>query len=107
MFKQSIILRGYNREREAIVSACHVEICVIEKPGEIKHEWVDPINRLDCSYSQSGGWIHTWLRHIAIELQLLVIKACFHDRPTVIYILFFCLTILMPQFVTYPMKCGY
>lgn len=52
----------------------YAESCVIETLQDIKQEWIDLQQRSDCSYFQSWGWIGTWLEHVAIDLQVDVVK---------------------------------
>ena len=66
--KQEIKLPGYRTES-----------CVIVHPDEIEQQWLDLQDRADCSYYQSWGWIGTWLKEIASELQSLVVRVWFED----------------------------
>ena len=52
----------------------HAESCVIETLQDIKQEWINLQERSDCSYFLSWGWIGTWLEHIAIDLQPVIVK---------------------------------
>jgi len=54
--------------------AYRVESSILEQPDDIKPEWIDLQSRSDCSYFQAWGWIETWLKQIAIQLQPVVIK---------------------------------
>ncbi|MFV2004600.1 MAG: hypothetical protein ACC650_05300, partial [Gammaproteobacteria bacterium] len=54
--------------------AYRTESCIINRPDEIKEEWLGLQLRANHSYFQSWGWIGTWLSEIAIELHPVVVK---------------------------------
>ena len=46
----------------------------LRHPAQVQAEWQDLQSRCDCSYFQSWGWISCWLKVIALEQQVTLVR---------------------------------
>ena len=61
------------------LSDYHVSSDPLTNVDALESEWLDLQGRAECSYFQSWGWIGTWLKQIAIDLNPRVIRVRFVD----------------------------
>jgi CelD/BcsL family acetyltransferase involved in cellulose biosynthesis len=62
-----------------MLQAYRTESGLLERPEDLRQEWLELQERADCSYFLSWGWIGTWLRQIAIALRPVMVKV-WHDQ---------------------------
>lgn len=62
------------------MSGYRVSSSRIDNPNDLEQDWLALQARADCSYFQSWGWVGTWLKQVASDLQPCAVRVWFGDK---------------------------